>query len=71
MGLTGKSPLGFILNRVSPIPALASYYGCARGSYGEGVYKPGEVSDAIDGSNNGETETAVSGRSIGIVTEQK
>lgn len=34
----GRRPLGFIFNRVPPIPALAAYYGCARASYGDGVY---------------------------------
>lgn len=34
----GGRPLGFIFNRVPPIPALAAYYGCARDSYGDGVY---------------------------------
>ncbi len=34
----GVKPMGFIFNRVPPIPALAAYYGCARTSYGEGVY---------------------------------
>ena len=31
-------PVGFIFNRVPPIPALAAYYGCPRDNYGDGVY---------------------------------
>ncbi len=34
----GGKPIGLIFNRVSPNPALAAYYGCARDNYGDGVY---------------------------------
>jgi capsular exopolysaccharide synthesis family protein len=39
----GGKPVGFILNRVPAIPALAGYYGYTTHGYGDGVYESKEI----------------------------
>ena len=65
-------PLGFILNRVPAIPAVAAYYGYARGSYGDGVYGPEEVLSAVAPSNDGhQSEPGISQRAISIASRRQ